>query len=93
MGKFKVALTETAKGHLILWKQSGKIASLKRIERIFKDLSQNPYKGIGHPESLKYKYKEYWSRRIDKKNRIVYFINEKVVTVFVVSVFGHYSDK
>jgi toxin YoeB len=36
---------------------------------------------------------EYWSRKIDKKNRIIYSVNEEVVTVIVISARGHYGDK
>jgi len=34
-----------------------------------------------------------WSRKIDKKNRLVYTINDEIVTVEVVSAKGHYGDK
>jgi len=35
----------------------------------------------------------YWSRRIDKKNRIVYEIFEEEQVINVVSLRGHYFDK
>lgn len=47
--------------------------------------------GIGKPEKLKYGLSELWSRRIDKKNRIIYMVDEKIVTVFVLTVKGHYD--
>ena len=93
MGKYKVAISERAKQHLIEWKKSGQLTSIKKIERIFKELSETPYKGIGSPEALKFKLADCWSRRIDKKNRIIYQVNENIVTVFVVSAKGHYNDK
>jgi hypothetical protein len=30
---------------------------------------------------------------IDKKNRILYQINNQIVTVFIISAKGHYGDK
>jgi hypothetical protein len=39
MGKYKIALTERAKIHLSEWKKAGKLSTLKRIERILKELS------------------------------------------------------
>ena len=35
----------------------------------------------------------YWSRQLDKKNRIRYMVNETTVIVFIISAWGHYDDK
>lgn len=51
------------------------------------ELSEHPYTGTGKPEPLKY-LPNMWSRRLDK-----YTINEDVVSVYVVSVLGHHTDK
>jgi toxin YoeB len=93
MAKYKVALTDQAKIHLNQWKKSGQKIVLKKIETIFIDLANNPFTGVGSPEPLKYQMTEYWSRKIDKKNRIIYSVNEEVVTVIVISARGHYGDK
>jgi toxin YoeB len=93
MGKYKIAIAEQAKKHLALWEKSGQEKAIKKIERIFKELSENPYSGIGSPEQLKFDLTGCWSRQIDKKNRIIYIIKEEDVIVFVVSAKGHYKDK
>jgi len=93
MGKYKIALSDRAKIHLSEWRKSGQLIALRKIERIFIELSNTPFSGIGSPEPLKYKFTECWSRQIDKKNRIIYQVNDKVVTIFVLSVKGHYGDK
>ena len=93
MGRYKIVLTNTAKNHLRDWQRSGQIIALKRIERILIELSQHPYSGIGSPELLKYNLSELWSRQIDKKNHIIYQINNQIVTVFIISAKGHYRDK
>jgi toxin YoeB len=92
MGKYKIALSDRAIIHLSEWKKSGQVIAIRRIERIFIELSNTPFSGIGSPEPLKYNLTECWSRQIDKKNRIIYQVDEEVVTVFVVTVKGHYGD-
>lgn len=57
-----------------------------------KDLEKH-YSGTGQPEQLKYELSRYWSRRINKKDRIVYSVEDHIVTVTIVSALGHYGDK
>jgi len=58
MGKYKIALSERAKGHLSEWKKSGQLIALNKIEQIFIELSNTPFNGIGSPEPLKYNLTE-----------------------------------
>jgi toxin YoeB len=46
-----------------------------RIKDLIKSIKQNPFKGIGKPEPLRYDLKGYWSRRITGEHRIVYKIS------------------
>lgn len=73
--------------------QSGKKADIAKIDRIFKELAVIPYEGEGNPERLKYDLAGYWSRRINKKDRLVYRVNEDEIVVVIVSALGHYLDK
>ena len=73
--------------------KSGDMGLIKRIERIFEELSNHPFIGIGKPEALKHDLAGLWSRRLDEKNRLVYNVVEENITVFMVSAKGHYSDK
>lgn len=50
---------------------------------------RTPYEGIGKIEPLKENLSGWWSRRIDKTNRIVYRIYDGT-TVVIVSCKGHY---
>lgn len=93
MGRYKIALSDRAKTHLMEWEKAGKPSTLRKIERIIKELSDTPFTGIGSPEHLKFNFIECWSRKIDKKNRIIYQIKEDIITVFVISIKGHYLDK
>jgi toxin YoeB len=66
---------------------------IKRIERIFEELGEDPYHGVGKPEALKHDLAGLWSRRLDRKNRLVYQVVEQTITVIVVAARGHYDDK
>lgn len=93
MGKFRVVVTKVANQDIGKHKKSGNKISIKNIAKILIDLTENPYVGFGNPEPLKYEYSGFWLRRINQKDRIVYRVEADIVTVFVVSAMGHYSDK
>jgi toxin YoeB len=54
---------------------------LKRINELLKDISRNPHSDIGKPEPLKFKYKGFWSRRIDGEHRLIYKYNENEILI------------
>ena len=93
MGKFRVEVTEIAKIHIAQHLKSGNQSSIKRIEKILKELTETPFEGIGNPEQLKYSLSSFWSRRINLKDRIIYSVNDTLVVVEVISAMGHYSGK
>ncbi len=93
MGKFRIKVEDLAQKHLALHTKAGNKSTLKKIDKIFKELSEHPYTGTGNPEQLKYELSGFWSRRINQKDRIIYKVNEDIVTVYVVSAIGHYKDK
>lgn len=93
MGNYIIELTDQAKLDLQIHKKSGNKSNLKKITRIFIDLENHPEIGIGKPEKLKHTLAGFWSRRVNQKDRIIYSINENLVTVEIVSAIGHYSDK
>lgn len=55
--------------------------TLRRINKLIKDMLRTPFQGIGKPEPLRYDLSEYWSRRIDDANRIVYTVKEDVLII------------
>lgn len=93
MGKFRVEIIQEAKIEIAKHLKSGNQASIKKIAKILEELTENPFEGVGKPEELKYKFSGFWSREINKKDRIVYRVEEEIVTVIVISAMGHYSDK
>jgi toxin YoeB len=46
-----------------------------RIKDLIKSILQDPFKGLGKPEPLRYDLKGYWSRRITSEHRIVYKVS------------------
>lgn len=75
------------------WKKSGNKAIMERISALLKDIMVHPYTGIGKPEPLKYDLAGKWSRRINAEHRLIYSVNENIITVYVFSMRYHYSKK
>ena len=48
---------------------------VNKIKELIKSIKQNPFKGIGKPEPLKYGLKGFWSRRITQEHRLVYRVS------------------
>lgn len=68
----------------------------QKIKRLIEDIMLNGAdKGIGKPETLKHEYSGYYSRRIDKKNRLVYLIynDGKSDVLAIFSCTGNYENK
>ena len=92
MERYSIDLKETAKKDLRKIAKSGDKSSIRKIEKILSELSEHPTFGTGDPEKLKYNLTGYWSRRINKKDRIIYeIIEEPENLVVVVSALGHYQ--
>jgi len=68
-------------------------ASFKKAVKLLDEIAIHPKTGTGHPEPLKGKPENRWSRQITKKHRLVYRILETEILVEVLSSFGHYDDK
>lgn len=64
--------------------------TLKRINQLLKDVSRNPFEGIGKPEPLKGSLAGFWSRRIDEEHRLVYAVEDD--KVLIIACRGHYAD-
>lgn len=71
--------SDTSWDEYVEW-QKDKV-TLKRINQLLKDIDRNGYAGIGKPEPLKGDLSGFWSRRIDKKNRLVYRIVENRIEI------------
>lgn len=72
------------------WQEQDK-KTLKRINKLIKDIQRNPFSGMGHPEPLSGNLSGWWSRRIDEKNRIVYQHMENHTVILCCK--GHYDKQ
>ena len=71
----------------LYWQKQDK-KTLKRINTLINDIKRNPFDGIGKPEPLKENLSGYWNRRIDDKNRVVYYEQDNIV--YILACRGHY---
>ena len=90
---YVLEFTKTALSDLEKHKKSGDRATLRKIEQLLIELMEHPRTGTGQPEILKYELHGLYSRRINKKHRLVYDIKDEVITVIVLSAYSHYDDK
>lgn len=64
---------------------------IKSVHDLLKDIERNGVdKGKGQPEPLKHELAGYWSRRIDKENRLVYKVVEE--KIYIVQCGTHYHQ-
>ncbi len=89
MGKYSIEIKETAQNEIKLIQKSGDKATIKMIELILLELENHPTTGTGKPELLKHELSIYWSRKLNKKDRIIYQILEDEVIVVVISALGN----
>ena len=66
--------TEDAWADYCYWQNQDK-KTLKRINKLIKDIQRDPFTGIGKPEPLKYDYQGAWSRRIEAENCLIYMMD------------------
>lgn len=90
---YEIVLTDDAKKDIVRLEKSGDKKSLKKLFSLLDELEEHPETGTGKPERLRHNDIPTWSRRISDKHRLVYQIEEKIVTVLVLSAWGHYNDK
>lgn len=90
---YTLTLTPDAIEDIEFHKKSGDKAILKKLAILLKELIEHPTTGTGNPEEMKYDFSGCWSRRINQKHRLVYKIEDAVVTVIVLQARGHYGDK
>ena len=93
MGRYTLRLSKECDTHLQYWQKVSDKATLRKIDKIFSELMEHPATGTGKPETLRGDHSGYWSRRLNKKDRIIYRIDDSIVLVYVISMKGHYGDK
>lgn len=75
------------------WKKSGNKILLKKLQALIFAIEHSPFEGIGKPEPLKYQLSGMWSRRIERKHRVIYEVvlgEQGIEMINIVSLKGHY---
>ncbi|HFI0150834.1 TPA: Txe/YoeB family addiction module toxin [Streptococcus suis] len=83
-----IHFTDDAWEDYLYWQCQDK-KTLKRINKIIKDMQRYPFEGIAKPEPLKYDYQGAWSRRIDAENRLIYMVEAD--QLYILSLKDHYG--
>lgn len=76
----KYVFVEESWEDYLYWQKTDK-NMVSKINSLLKDISRTPFSGIGKPEPLKFKYKGYWSRRIDGEHRLIYQLTDNEIQI------------
>ena len=76
----KFVFTELSWEDYCYWQKNDK-QKMKRINERLKDISRNPFEGIGKPEPLKFNYAGFWSRRIDEEHKLIYRVIDDEIQI------------
>jgi toxin YoeB len=87
----EIAYTPNALKDIEWWKANGSDTAKKKISSLLREMEVHPQTGTGKPEILTGDYAGCWSRRINKKDRIIYEIHDEIILVLVLSMRGHYN--
>ena len=74
----------------VYWQTQDK-KTLKKINNLLKDIDRNGYNCQGKPEPLSGDLAGFWSVHIDKKNRLVFKIENQILEILQCG--SHYNDK
>ena len=87
---YKINILAQAEQDLAWFRKHDKKHYIKCFDLV-RDAAQEPRKGIGKPERLKYYAQEVYSRRVNRKDRMVYIIDEEKKEIDISSFRGHYE--
>lgn len=91
MTKYIVKFEDKALQDIRKITKSGNKSDKNKLENILEELKSHPFIGSGQPEQLKHNLSGYWSRRINKKDRLIYQVFEEPDNlVVIISALGHY---
>jgi toxin YoeB len=68
-----------------------KLGLSDKLVELLRDMKRHPFEGLGKPEPLRHNLSNYWSRRIDSRYRIVYFVSANQLNI--VAFTEHYQKK
>jgi toxin YoeB len=89
---YSIEFSKVVKKELAEYKKSNPVA-FKKIVKMLDEMRIHPREGTGHPEALFNGNDITYSRRITKKDRLIYDIYDDIIKVLVLTAKGHYRDK
>jgi len=84
----EIILSPQALEDIEYWKKQNNTAINERIKALKNAILASPYQGIGKAEPLKHELAGKWSRRIDRKNRFIYAVENDILYIY--SLKDHY---
>lgn len=84
----EIFFTDEAWEDYLFWNKTDK-RFVRRINSLIENIKETPFHGLGKPEPLKHQFSGTWSRRIDKKHRLIYLIKSE--KIWIISCLGHYK--
>lgn len=85
---FEIEFTTEVLEHIEKLKKTGGKTILKKFFSLIQEQKEHPETGTGKPERLKHFQQNTWSRRIDKKHRLVYLIDGAKIVVIILGAYG-----
>ncbi len=73
--KREVVVADAFRDDLRYWAENDRKLLLRLLD-LMEAIVRDPFTGIGKPEPLKHELSHSWSRRLDKKHRLVYRVHE-----------------
>ena len=74
----KLVFADAAWEDYLHW-QAHDAALFTRINHLLREIQRDPYSGIAKPEALRYALEGFWSRRVNRDQRIVYRVEDDVL--------------
>lgn len=66
----------------LYWQKNGDKKTIRKINKLIKDIERHPFTGIGKPEPLKFNLSGKWSRRINHEHRLIYLVDSQTIYIF-----------
>ena len=85
---FFIEFSDEAKKDILFFQKAGDKSILIKIKSLILNIQENPFSGIGKPEPLKHQFTGLWSRRINREHRMIYKVDQELITIL--SLKGHY---
>jgi len=63
------------------------------LEKLYSDICEHPYTGLGHPHILGHGYSGWWSRHVDNVHRVVYKVDSSKGFLYIREMSFDYHSK